>query len=136
MIAVDTNVLIAFFMEVELTPLAEKIFEIDPYWIVPPIWQDEYANVLCKLSKKTKKGNNELQNHYMNVLANVSHNERVVDKIEVIKTCLDHGLSFYDAQFVWLAKHYQIDLVTEDKEITKKCSAFAFSMKNYIEKFA
>ena len=46
MIVVDTNIIAYLHISGEFTPVAIQALEKDPHWIVPPLWQSEYRNVL------------------------------------------------------------------------------------------
>lgn len=46
MIIADTCLVFHLFNETLLTANAQKILDKDPYWILPPLWREEYANVL------------------------------------------------------------------------------------------
>ncbi|MGA8165290.1 MAG: type II toxin-antitoxin system VapC family toxin [Waddliaceae bacterium] len=132
MIVVDTCVLTHLFNETEHTKLAQKILEIDSSWIVPIIWQEEYANVLSKLARREKRGYQEVIGHFEDVLNQLSSCEKYVDNREALKTSLQKKISVYDAHFVTLAQSFDVLLVTEDQEVIKRCSKMAVSMKEFI----
>ena len=52
MIVADTCLIFHLFNETVLTASAQEILDKDPYWILPPLWKEEYANVLSKLARK------------------------------------------------------------------------------------
>ena len=47
MIIADTNLIVYPFITAEQTTLAQKVRAKDPHWIVPPLWQSEFRNVLA-----------------------------------------------------------------------------------------
>ena len=47
MIVADTNLLVYLFINGDKTPLAQDVLKKAPHWIVPPLWQSEFRNVLA-----------------------------------------------------------------------------------------
>ena len=47
MIVADTNLIVYLFITGDQTTLAQQVLEKDSYWIVPPLWQSEFRNVLA-----------------------------------------------------------------------------------------
>ena len=52
MIVIDTCIVFHLFNETSLNSKAQKLIEKSPHIILPPIWQEEYANILVKESRK------------------------------------------------------------------------------------
>lgn len=134
MIVVDTCVITHLFNATELTPLAQQVLEIDPNWIFPPLWEDEYANVLSKLARKETTPVHEVVFHYASVVSQLKNNERFADKEHALTLSIALGISAYDAQFLALAIDYETLLVTEDKILAKRCPEYAISMQKFIRK--
>lgn len=133
MIVADTSLIASFFLETELTPLAKKVHKKAPIWIFPPLWREEYANVLAKFARKdTTKTEEELLAHFEYTVAELEKYERKVNLSTVLGLALRSRISVYDAHFVQLAIDNQMTLVTEDMEIIKKCSDRAMSMQNFL----
>jgi hypothetical protein len=55
MIVADTCLVVHLFNETVLTNLAQKVQKKDASWILPPLWQEEYANVISKLARKESR---------------------------------------------------------------------------------
>lgn len=133
MIVADTSLIASFFLETELTSLAKKVHKKAPIWIFPPLWREEYANVLAKFSRKdTSKTEEEVLAHFEYTLAELEKFERKVNLSTVLSLALRCKISVYDAHFVQLAIDNRIALVTEDREIIKKCPDRAMSMDNFL----
>jgi len=133
MIVVDTSLIASFFLETELTPLALRVHKKASIWIFPPLWREEYANVLAKFARKDNaKAEEEILSHFEYTLAELEKYERKVNLSAVLRLALRSRLSVYDAHFVQLAMDHQLMLVTEDQEIIKKCPDRAISMQNFL----
>lgn len=133
MIVADTSLIASFFLETELTPLAKRVHKKVPIWIFPPLWKEEYANVLAKLARKnTALTQDKVLSHFEYTLAELEKYERKVNLSAVLRLALRFRLSVYDAHFVHLAVDNQLVLVTEDQEIIKKCPNHALSMLTFL----
>lgn len=131
MIVADTCVLIHLFNQTALTSQAELLLQKDPFWMVPHLWQEEYANVISKLARKEDRPTAEVLGHYNYVRDELKEFERIVDSAEALRFALTHKISVYDAHFVVLALELDIWVVTEDAEILKKCPKQAITMKDF-----
>ncbi len=54
-IVADTSLIARFFLETALTPLAQRVRKKEPIWGFPPLWREEYANVLANFSRAIKQ---------------------------------------------------------------------------------
>lgn len=132
MIVADTCLVIHLFNETAMTSLAQKVLKKDPAWILPSLWQEEYANVLSKLARKEKRNATEVIEHFNNTLEELKGSEVAVDNRKALKISLEYKISVYDAHFVSLALDFGIKLVSEDQEVLKNCKKIAISMENFI----
>ena len=134
MIVADTSLIAAFFLETELTPLAKRVHKKAPIWIFPPLWKEEYANVLAKLTRKSSVSTiDKAVSHFEYTLEELEKYERKVNLSQVLRLALQCKISVYDAHFVQVAIDNQMILVTEDQEIIKKCPQHAQSMQNFLQ---
>ncbi len=131
MIVADTCLVFHLFNETEQTSLAQKILKKDPSWIIPSLWQEEYANVLSKLARKESRKVHEIIEHFNHTLEELRGSEIAVDNRKALKISIEYKISVYDAHFVSLALDFGIILVTEDKEVLKNCKKFATTMSHF-----
>ncbi len=134
MIVIDTCIVFHLFNETSLNLKAQKLIEKSPHIILPPIWQEEYANILVKESRKNLISRSSLLDHYDKVVDQLAPHEIVVNKKQALRIALEANISSYDAQFVELSLRYAIWLVTEDRELIKKNSRLAISMDDFLLK--
>lgn len=133
MIVADTCLVFHLFNETFLTNCANKLLERDPYWVLPPLWREEYANVLSKLARKESRAIDEVISHFNYTLDELKNCEINVDTKKAIQISMEYNISVYDAHFVSLAKDLNTLLVTEDKEILKNCPHLSLSIQTFLE---
>jgi predicted nucleic acid-binding protein len=131
MIVADTCLVIHLFNETRLTPIAQKILKKDPSWILPALWQEEYANVLSKLARRETRNMQAVLEHYNHVLDELKGSEVCIDNRKALKLSMEYKISVYDAHFVALALDFGIPLITEDQEVLKKCKV-AIDMEDFV----
>lgn len=132
MIVADTCIIFALFNQTFITERAQEVLEKDSSWIFPTLWREEYANVLSKLCRKEHRNIEEVINHFNTTLASIQKCEVPVDVSNALEISIQYKISVYDAHFVSLALEYDIPLVTEDKEVLKKCSGIALNMNGFL----
>lgn len=133
MIVADTCLVFHLFNETLLTGSAQKIIDKDPYWVLPPLWREEYANVLSKLARKEGRAIDDVINHFNYTIDELKNCEINVDTKKALQISIEYKISVYDAHFVALAIDFNTLLVTEDKEIIKNCSHIALSLQDFLK---
>lgn len=133
MIVADTCLVVHLFNETRLTRVAQKIRETDPYWMLPSLWEEEYANVIAKLARKHAYPTNEVIEHFASVVNQLRDREVSINNEMALRIALERRISVYDAHFIALALDLGTVLVTEDEEILKKCSGTAVSMLHFVQ---
>ena len=133
MIVADTCLIFHLFNETALTEKAQRILEKDPNWIMPPLWREEYANVLSKLARKESRAVDEVIHLFKVTSDELSSCEIDVETVDALEIALEYKISVYDAHFVVLSKRFDVILLTEDKEILKKCSKFSLNLGDFLK---
>ena len=133
MIVVDTNILAYFLLPGEKTALMEQVVAKDKGWIVPPLWQSEFRNVLALYLRQK-------QLTFDQARAIMTKAERLlrgrtfpVTSQEVLTLIHASSSSAYDCEFVSLAKRFDITLVTADKKIVREFPETAVSPQQFLE---
>lgn len=120
MIVIDTCVVFHLFNDTILNKKVQQLVSENPQVILPPIWQEEYANILVKFNRKDTLPHHKILESYSNVVDQLAPHEIPTNKKEALRIALEYNISSYDAQFVELAMRHSLWLVTEDYEILKK----------------
>jgi predicted nucleic acid-binding protein len=121
LIVVDTNVLAYLYLPGKLSDAAEALFLRDSEWAVPRLWRSEFRNVLATYMRKNLLTYNEALGIYRKAEALVAGAEYDVGAGEVLRLAKDSGCSAYDCEFVALAEHLDVKLISEDAGL---CRAF------------
>jgi len=132
MIVADTNLVVYLFITGDQTTLAQNVLDKDPYWIVPPLWQSEFRNVLASYIRRgmTLKQANQIMGNAMLILENrqvLPSNEEI---LELIK---NSDCTAYDCEFIALAKQLGIKLITADKQLLKQFPEYATSLEEFVK---
>lgn len=132
MIVADTCLIFHLFNDSTHTTCAQEVLSKDSHWIFPPLWREEYADVISKLARKERLDISEVLGHFNHTVEELKKSEVAVDTADALEASLKYKISVYDAHFVVLALRYETLLVTEDKEILKNCSMLAVNMQTFL----
>ncbi len=132
MIVADTNLIVYLFITGDQTSLAQTVLHKDPHWIVPPLWQSEFRNVLAAYIRRgmTLPQAKQIMEDALQTLENraiVPSNERVFDLIT------ESDCTAYDCEFVALARQLGIQLVTADKQLLEQFPDCAISLEEFVK---
>lgn len=130
MIVADTNLIVYLFITGDQTPLAQEVLEKDPHWIVPPLWQSEFRNVLAGYIRRGMNiaRANEIMKDAMLTLENrqvTSSSEKIFDLVS------KSDCTAYDCEFIALAQQLDIALVTADKQLRKQFPNSTMSLEEF-----
>lgn len=133
MIVVDSNILAYWLLPGDQMELAERVWQKDSNWIVPPLWKSEFRNILALFIRQKRISLPEaweimeeaeliLENKMYDVLSG-----------QVLRLVYESNCSAYDCEFVSLAKRFNITLVTADKQILREFPETAVSPQQFLE---
>ena len=131
MIVIDTNVIAYLLLGGEKTPGARSVFKRDSKWAAPLLWRSEFRSVLAMFIRQGKL-TSEKAMEFMNEAESLMQGEEYqVDSGRVIKLIDSSNCSAYDCEFIALAQHLDIPLVTSDKQILDEFPDTAVSIESY-----
>jgi predicted nucleic acid-binding protein len=112
---VDTSAIAAvLFGEPDGPDLAIRI---DGHELVAPtLFSYELANV-CLKKVRREPGKQDTYAAAFAARARLQVRQAAVDMDRVLILALDSGLSAYDASYLWLARHMDVELVTLDRKL-------------------
>jgi predicted nucleic acid-binding protein len=133
MIVTDTNLIAYLLLGGAGTPVARAVFLRDPEWAAPLLWRSEFCSVLagCLRLGQLRIGDAvTVQRRAEELLAGREHLVRseLILRLTASSTC-----SAYDCEFVALAEHLRVPLVTSDRRILRDFPAVALSPSRYLD---
>ena len=134
MIVVDTNLVAYLLLGGTGTSVARAVFIHDPDWAAPILWRSEFRSILAGYLRRGELqvgGAITVQRKAEELFAGREHlvrSERVLRLVES-STC-----SAYDCEFVALAEHLKVALVTSDRRILRDFPSVAVNPSRYAER--
>ena len=132
MIVVDSNVLAARVMLAQTSNLARRVEELDPVWIVPPLWRYEFQNVLAKTISARLTTPEAAMGIWRQIVSKMADNEHEPAAERVLDLCMRYRITAYDANFIALAMEMGVFCVTQDGELQEKFPRLAVSMESFV----
>ena len=136
MIVADTNIISYLLLPTSYTELVDALYELDSDWVAPLLWKSEFRNVLALYLRKeiiTLGKALRLQEKAESIMI---HNEFDVSSSQVLALINESNCSSYDCEFVALAHHLNILLVTQDKKVLKEFPSTAITVSDYLCSYA
>lgn len=132
MIVADTNLIVYLFVTGDKTPLAQEVLAKDPHWIVPPLWQSEFRNVIAGY---IRRGMTLIQaKQVMEDAILTLENRQVLPSSEKILDLISKtDCTAYDCEFIALAQQLDISLVTADKQLLSRYPNSTISLEEFVE---
>ena len=131
MIVVDTNVLAYFYLPGEHTALADALFERDPEWAAPALWQSEFRNILAGYLRRGRLTLAQACDVQLEAEALMAGNEYQQESRAVLRLASQTPCSAYDCEFVALAQRLGVPLVTLDGGVLQAFPGTAVSLRDY-----
>lgn len=133
MIVVDVNVFLYSLVEGERSEAALRVFEADPKWFAPSLFQYELINILATWNRKGIMGILACQKVWREAEALMSGKLVEADPKAVLDISLNHQITAYDAQYIQIAAARKLHLVTEDHELLRKFPRTAVSTTDFLK---
>ena len=132
MIVADTNLIVYLFITGDQTPLAQRVLDKDPYWIVPPLWQSEFRNVIAAYIRRGMALQDAKQ-ILENAMLTLENRQVIPSNDEIFNLITGSNCTAYDCEFVALAKQLNVFLVTAGKQLLKEFPDCAVSLDDFIK---
>lgn len=131
MIVADTNALAYLLIEGDRTAEVQALYEMDPDWIAPRLWEFEFLNILATYSRANHLRTTTANRIWSNASSLMTGRAYEVEGSDVLAVASRLNISAYDAQFVCLAEQINVPLITEDRALQRK-AACAMGIQNFL----
>ena len=132
MIVADTNLIVYLFINGDKTPLAQEVLKEDPHWIVPPLWQSEFRNVLAGHIRRGMKLA-QAKRIMEEAMSTFEDREVAPSSEKILELISRSDCSAYDCEFVALASQLDVPLVTADKQLKRQVPNEAKSLEDFVK---
>lgn len=132
MIVVDANLIGALFVQSDQSPLATQIFEKDPDWYAPLLWQSEMRSLLTNYLRHKLITLEKATQIMDEVHALMMEHERHVSSSLVLDLVTASKCTSYDCEYIALAREMNLTLVTFDKEIVGEFPGITIFPQDFI----
>jgi len=132
MIVVETNIISYLYLSSEYSKQSEDLLTFDSDWVAPLLWRSEFRNVLAIYVQKNLLALDEILLIIHQAEQLLSDSEYEISSAHIMQLVKSSNCSAYDCEFVALAQHLNIPLITADKKILNKFSNIAKSVNSYI----
>jgi len=119
MIVVDSNIIMYVHVHSEKTALALRALQKDPYWVTPLLWESEFRNVLAGYIRRHILKLDEAKLVMKSALQTMEGREILPPSDLVLNLVTESDCSAYDCEYVALARHLNVKLVTSDHKILR-----------------
>jgi len=119
MIVVDSNIIIYLHVQSERTALALQALQKDPYWVAPPLWESEFRNVMAGYIRRRILKIEDAKLVMKSALQTMEDREILPPSGLVLDLVAGSDCSAYDCEYVALARHLNVRLVTVDNKILR-----------------
>lgn len=119
MIVVDSNIIIHVHVQSEKTDLALRALRKDPCWVAPPLWESEFRNVMAGYIRRHILKLEDAKLVMKSALQTMVGREILPPSDLVLDLVAVSECSAYDCEYVALARHLNVKLVTSDNKILR-----------------
>jgi predicted nucleic acid-binding protein len=130
-IVADTNLIAYLLIRSEQTPAAEAVLRKDPSWAAPRLWRSEFRNVLALFLRQGRLTLADALQYVQEAENLLNGREYDVPSAPVLELAQRSGCTAYDCEFVHLAQHLAIPLVTSDQRVLRAFPEVAAPLQDF-----
>jgi predicted nucleic acid-binding protein len=131
MIVVDCSILAYLLISGEKTVLARHLYRKDPEWLMPPIWQHEFLDLLARYVQSGGGSVEDAEAIWRESLHLLAGRKRMVRREQALHLACQHAISVYDAMYLVLAFDLGLLLISEDPELQRLFPDVVHSMADF-----
>jgi predicted nucleic acid-binding protein len=131
LIVADTNLLAYLLIRGERTGQAERAFQRDPQWAAPLLWRSEFRNVLAFHMRRGLLSLEQAARLAEKAESLMRRREFEIRTMDVLALASASRCSSYDCEFVALAQHLGVALVTCDAALLDAFPSSTISLEAF-----
>ena len=117
MIVADASLIANLLLPQSGSSVAEAVLARDSTWWAPLFWRFELHSALLKHARARQLTVSECGQVMAQAFEVLDGNEQDANYALVMETALDFKISSYDAEYLALARHLRVPLVTFDRKL-------------------
>jgi predicted nucleic acid-binding protein len=111
---------------------AEAVQRRDSDWRAPGLWSYEFRNVLLKYIRRGDLSQDQANQLMTRALAGMGSVWQDAPSSAVLAAAATYNISSYDGEYVALAQHARVPLVTCDKKLARAATGIALSPADFL----
>lgn len=128
MIVVDTNIIAYLYISGNRSQQVEQLLSTDSHWCAPALWRSEFRSVLGRYLREKILSLDEVMQIIEQAERLLTENEFELPSSLIMQLVNSSKCSAYDCEFIALAQHLGVPLVTADKQILREFPTVAMSL--------
>ena len=119
MIVADTNLLVYAMIPGPNRQLAQSVLRKDSEWHAPTLWRSEFRSALAGYLRAEIMSYEEILEAMDKTEFFMAGREHSVNSTAVLRLVADSDSSAYDCEFIALANHLNVPLITSDSQLLR-----------------
>lgn len=132
MIVADTNLLIHLLVDGPNTHTAMSVREKDPDWRAPFLWRSEFRNAMAGYLRSNLMTVEQALRIIREAESMMLYKDHLVNSTAVMRLVADSDCSAYDCEFIALANHLSVPLVTSDSQLLRNFPDHALAPTRFL----
>jgi predicted nucleic acid-binding protein len=132
MIVADSNLIAYLLIPGDKSALADEVLLQDSEWAVPLICRSEVRNILTLYMRHEGMSLSQARRTMEKAESLWRSREFAVPSDDVLEVTFHHSITAYDGEYVVLATHLGIPLVTFDKAVRKAFPNTAITAEDFL----
>lgn len=132
MIVADTNLVAYLAFNTPMTPLAIRVRAKDRNWLAPELLRSELLSVLIKHMRRGDFDRDHAFRIYRRACLVVTF-ARGTNLLQLISNAMTCDCTTYDLEYITLAAHHNVKLVTADKALQVAFPEIAVGLENFLK---
>jgi len=134
MIVADVNLVAYLLFSGENTEEASAVLRKDSIWALPYLWRSEFRNILAMHIQHRAMKLSDATLIWDSAASLARHHEYAVDPEAILRLVARRPITAYDAEYVALAQHLNVPLVTFDRKLLAAAPEVAISITAFLRK--